>query len=126
MCVNSPGRTMQVQSTPITTEVPMGSFTKLVVAPALTLGAIVGLASLTTPDDPAGATSPPSVTATYSHEVLQRDADMTQQMSAPSANTSAQLHRDDEQLVRSQDPAYLRGLEQHQAGLDQMLATPTP
>jgi hypothetical protein len=38
----------------------------------------------------------------------------------------AQMHRDDEQLVRSRNPAYLHGLEQHQAGLDQMLAKPTP
>lgn len=104
----------------------MGPFTKLVVGPALTLGAVVGLASLTTPDEPAGSTSPASVTASYSHEVLQSDADMTQQMSAPSANTSAQFHRDDEQLVRSQNSAYLHALEQHQAGLDQMLADPTP
>jgi hypothetical protein len=117
---------MQAQSTQITREVPMGPFTKLVVGPALTLGAIAGFASLTTPDDPAGSKSPASVTATYSHEVLQRDADMTQQMSAPSANTSAQLHRDDEQLVRSQNSAYLDALEQHEAGLDQMLADPAP
>jgi hypothetical protein len=74
----------------------------------------------------AGSKPPASVTAIYSHEVLQSDADMTQQMSAPSANTSAQFHRDDEQLVRSQNSAYLRALEQHQAGLDQMPANPTP
>jgi hypothetical protein len=103
----------------------MGPFTKLVVGPSLLLGTIAGLASLTTPDDPAGS-KPASVTATYSHEVLQSDSDMTQQMSAPSANTSAQFHRDDQQLVRSQNSAYLRALEQHQAGLDQMLANPTP
>jgi hypothetical protein len=117
---------MQVQSTQITREVPMGPFTKLVVGPSLLLGTIAGLASLTTADDPAGSKPPASVTAAYSHEVLQSDADMTQQMSAPSANTSAQFHRDDEQLVRSQNSAYLRALEQHQAGLDQMLADPTP
>lgn len=104
----------------------MGPFTKMVVGPALLLGTIAGLASLTTPDDPAGSKPPVSVTATYSHEALQSDADMTQQMSAPSANTSAQFHRDDEQLVRSQNSAYLQALEQHQAGLGQMLANPTP
>ena len=104
----------------------MGTLTKMVVVPALLLGTIAGLASLTTPDEPAGSRPPASMTATYSHEVLQSDADMTQQMSAPSANTSAQFHRDDEQLVRSQNSAYLRALEQHQAGLDQMLANPTP
>ena len=104
----------------------MGPFTKLVVGPSLLLGTIAGLASLTTPDDPAGSKPPASVSATYSHEVLQSDADMTQQMSAPSANTSAQFHRDDQRLVRSQNSAYLRALEQHQAGIDQMLANPTP
>lgn len=104
----------------------MGPFTKFVVGPALLLGSTVGFASLTTPDDPAGSKPPASVTATYTHEVRQSDADMTQQMSAPSANTSAQFHRDDEQLVRSQNSAYLRALEQHQAGLHQMLANPTP
>lgn len=105
----------------------MGPFTKLIVGPALTLGAIVGLASLTAPDDPA-ASRPvaPAASFGYSHEVLQGDADMTQQMSAPSANTSAQLHREDGQLTRSQHPAYVRALEQHQAGLAQMLAQPSP
>ena len=104
----------------------MGPFTRLVVGPALTLGTIVALASLTTPDDPAGSKPPASISATYSHEVLQSDADMTQQMSAPSANTSAQFHRDDQQLVRTENSAYLRALEQHQAGIDRMLANPTP
>ena len=103
----------------------MGPFTKLVVGPALTLGTIVGLVSLTMPDDPASPGPPASVVAPYPHELLQSDADMTQQMSAPSANTSAQFHRDDDQLVRSRNSAYLRALEQHQAGLDQMLANPT-
>jgi hypothetical protein len=105
----------------------MSALTKLVVVPAFTLGAIAGLASLTAPDDPAGSRSTaPGAVAGYSHEVLQRDADMTQQMSAPGANTSAQFHREDDQLARSQDPAYLRALEEHQAGLAQMLAEPSP
>ena len=51
---------------------------------------------------------------------------MTQQMSAPGANTAAQFHREDGQLARSQDRAYLRALEEHQAGLAQMLAEPSP
>jgi hypothetical protein len=52
---------------------------------------------------------------------------MTQQMSAP--NATGPMHRDDQDgqmLERSQNPAYLRALEQHQRGLDQMLARPTP
>ena len=104
----------------------MGPFTRLVVGPALALGTIVALASLTTPDDPAGSKPPASISATYSHEVLQSDADMTQQMSAPGANTSSQFHREDGQLARSQRPGYVQALEAHQAGLAQMLAEPSP
>lgn len=104
----------------------MGSFTKFIVGPAFALGAIVGLASLTAPDDPADSGRAPAASSTYSHEVLQSASDMTQQMSAPDANTSAQVHREDDQLARSQSPAYLRALEEHQAGVAQMLAEPVP
>ncbi len=105
----------------------MGPITKLVVAPAFTLGAIAGLASLTAPDDP-GAPRPatPAASSVYSHDILQSDADMTQQMSAPGANTSSQFHREDGQLARSQRPGYVEALEAHQAGLAQMLAEPSP
>ena len=105
----------------------MGPFTKLVVGPAFALGTIVGLASLTAPDDPAAPRPATRVASpAYSHELLQRDADMTQQMSAPAANTSSEAHRGDGQLARSQNLDYLRALEQHQAGLAQMLAEPAP
>jgi hypothetical protein len=105
----------------------MGPFTKLIVGPAFTLGTIVGLASLTAPDDPSVSnTRVPAASSTYSHELLQSDADMTQQMSAPNANTSSQAHRGDGQLARSQNLAYVMALEEHQAGLDQMLAEPSP
>jgi hypothetical protein len=69
----------------------------------------------------------PAVGSGYSHDELERAANMTQQMSAPSANTGSQAHADDEQLRRSQqDPGYVGALEQHQAGLDAMLARGTP
>lgn len=51
---------------------------------------------------------------------------MTQQLSAPGADTSARLHQEDGQLSRSEHPACVRALEEHQAGLAQMLAEPSP
>jgi hypothetical protein len=94
----------------------------VVVGSALTLGI------LATPTDPTGepATRPAPV-AGYTHDELQRGADMTDQMSAASANTGSPAHTQDEQLRRSQhDPGYVEALEEHQAGLDQMLARRTP
>lgn len=71
--------------------------------------------------------TPPAVVSGYSHEALQPDADMTQQMSAPNANTDAQFHTSDGQLDRSKNnPAYVRALEQHQRDADRMLARSTP
>lgn len=94
----------------------------VVVGSALTLGI------LATPDDPTEApTTRPAPVAGYTHDELQRAADMTDQMSAPSANTGSPAHAQDEQLRRSlHDPGYVEALEQHQAGLDQMLARRTP
>lgn len=61
---------------------------------------------------------PPAVEASYSHEVLQADAWMTQGMSSPGAATMP----NDAQRKRSSDPAYVAALEQHQAQIDRMLA----
>jgi hypothetical protein len=84
----------------------------------------VGL-GLTTTHGPAGrAPAPPPTRSTYSHEVLQVDAAMTQQMSVPNADTERQNHRADPQLLRSSDANYLSSLEQHQADIDRMLARP--
>lgn len=67
--------------------------------------------------------SPPAVTGTYDHAQLQRDAVMTQQMSTPNASGPMQDGRVREgQLQRSQDPAYVGALEQHEADIDRMLA----
>ena len=69
----------------------------------------------------------PAVSSAYSHDALQPDANMTQQMSTPNANTDSQFHRADGQLDRSKSSsAYVRALEQHQRDMDRMLARPTP
>ena len=84
----------------------------------------VGLGLTTTrgPDDRPPAS--PATQSEYSHEVLQIDAAMTQQMSIPNADTGRQNHRTDPQLLRSSNENYLRSLEQHQADIDRMLARP--
>jgi hypothetical protein len=89
---------------------------------------VIILGVVAEPDDASdGPATRPAVASGYSHDELQRAANMTQQMSAPSANTGSQAHADDEQLRRSQqDPGYVGALEQHQAGLDAMLARGTP
>ena len=71
--------------------------------------------------------TPQPVVSGYSHEELQPDANMTQQMSAPNANTDSQFHTSDGQLDRSKaNPAYVRALEQHQRDADRMLARSAP
>ncbi|MGQ0431160.1 MAG: hypothetical protein ACT452_01985 [Microthrixaceae bacterium] len=60
------------------------------------------------------------------HDNLQRDAEMTQRMSAPNASGpmfTGQIR--DPQLDHSQNPAFIKALEEHQADIDQMLARPT-
>jgi hypothetical protein len=64
----------------------------------------------------------PAPQGSRDHETLQIDADMTQQMSTPNADTARQNHLRDPQLARSQDPGYLAALEQHQRDVDRMLA----
>ena len=98
---------------------------KLLIAATLIFGAMIG-AGLTS--DPASTPSRPAIasdSSTYSHELLQRDANMTQRMSTPTADGPMQsgVVRDT-QLDHSQDPAFVRALEQHQADIDRMLARP--
>lgn len=60
------------------------------------------------------------------HDGLQRDAEMTQRMSVPNASGpmfTGQIR--DPQLDHSQNPAFIKALEEHQADIDQMLARPT-
>lgn len=97
---------------------------RLIITAVLFFGGVFTLAVWSEPDGGAGAPSPPSYSGTYDHDQLQRDAQMTQNMSAPNANTDAQYHRGDEQLSHSSDPAFVRDLEAHQADIDRMLARP--
>lgn len=64
----------------------------------------------------------PASTGAYDHETLQADAQMTQGMSRPDANTGAQYHSRDAQLVHSNGSSFLRDFEAHQADIDRMLA----
>lgn len=89
-------------------------------------GALTTVGVLTTPDGAAGGRSRPAVVPGYSHDELQPAADMTQQMSSPTANTGSQAHTRDEQLVRSGNAGFVQALERHQADIDRMLARGTP
>lgn len=85
----------------------------------------IGLVAM--PDDPTnGPVTRPAGTPGYTHEELQRAADMTQQMSAPSANTGSPIHASDEQLALSHSAGYVQAVEQHQSDIDRMLAQGTP
>lgn len=98
---------------------------KLLVVAVLFFGFVIaaGLAS-----EPGTRPAPArSTSGGYSHELLQRDAEMTQRMSSPSADGPMQRGQvRDEQRDHSQDPSFVRALEQHQADIDRMLARPTP
>ncbi|HEY9555613.1 MAG TPA: hypothetical protein VIR58_02695 [Acidimicrobiales bacterium] len=59
------------------------------------------------------------------HDTLQQDALMTQRMAAPNAAGpmfTGQVQ--DDQLLHSQNPAFVQALEEHQADIDRMLARP--
>lgn len=126
----------------------MRALKRLLVGLTLWSGLVVGLAVSSTDGAPPVPASPTAVTATPTtrapstdtrlaptppvvsvrvdaHDTLQRDAEMTQRMSAPTASGpmfNGQIH--DLQLDHSQSPAFLKALEQHQADIDQMLARP--
>ena len=74
----------------------------------------------------AGPRSTPMSTG-YPHEQLQADLRMTEQMSVPAASgpmfDGALV---DDQLRRSQDPAYVAAIETHQREIDRMLGCATP
>jgi hypothetical protein len=86
----------------------------------------LAFASARSPDRPEQLPVPAVAPDDDSHEVLQVDANMTQQMSTPNADTGRQNHLNDPQLTRSTDQNYLRRLEQHQADIDRMLARQGP
>ena len=97
---------------------------RLIVTAVVFLGGVITLGAVSEPDDGARTPSSTSYRGTSDHDQLQRDSQMTQNMSAPDANTDAQYHRDDAQLSHSSNPAFVRDLEAHQADIDQMLARP--
>ena len=100
------------------------SMAKWVAVLGLFLGSVVALQTFYETDDAGPVPRGPAVVS--SHETLQNDADMTQRMSTPNADTGSAAHRGDAQLERSQSPGYVQALEQHQAQIDQMLARGTP
>lgn len=128
----------------------MRTLKRLLVGLALWSGLVVGISVSTSDGAPPSPASPVAVTSTPTtrtasanvttaltapaaaspvddHDALQRDAEMTQRMSAPNAAGpmfSGQIR--DAQLDHSQDPAFVKELEEHQADIDQMLARPSP
>ncbi len=122
---------------------------RLLVGLALWSGLVVGVSVATSDGAPPVPASPAAVTSTPTtgtrstsvtsvptaavasspvadHDNLQRDAEMTQRMSAPDASGpmfTGQIR--DPQLDHSQNPAFIKALEEHQADIDQMLARPT-
>jgi hypothetical protein len=106
---------------------PMRALRKLLFVAVVFFGSVIALALATAPDDaPSRPASTSGAVATYSHDQLQVDANMTQQMSTPNANTGSQYHRTDGQLERSQSAGYIAALEQHQADVDRMLGRGAP
>lgn len=128
----------------------MRTLKRLLVGLALWSGLVVGISVSTSGGAPSAPTTPVAVTSTPTtrtasanvttaltapaaaspvddHDALQRDAEMTQRMSAPNAAGpmfSGQIR--DAQLDHSQEPAFVKDLEEHQADIDQMLARPSP
>jgi len=69
-----------------------------------------------------GPGAQPPASTRYSHEQLQADADMTQQMSVPGASgPMADGGVMDDQLRHARDPGFVKELEAHQRGIDRML-----
>lgn len=96
-------------------------------APASPVAVTVTLTTLAPPTATQPTPTPPAASVRAdAHDTLQRDAEMTQRMSAPTASGpmfSGQIR--DEQLDHSQSPGFVKALEQHQADIDRMLARPT-
>jgi len=99
----------------------------LLIAAVALVGSMVTVGLVSGPGDTtSGPSTPPAAGSGYSHDELQRSADMTQQMSTPNTNTDSQYHAGDEQLERSQSSSYVQAVEQHQADIDRMLGRGTP
>lgn len=83
---------------------------------------VIGLAVATEPDGTT-QTRPPASSAQTDHDLLQRDAEMTQRMGVPGTPGAMEQGRVvDEQLRHSHSAGFVTGLEAHQAEIDRMLA----
>ena len=96
---------------------------KWMIASMVAVFAVLALSTTRTGEQPLPTPMPDP--ASVPHELLQLDANMTQQMSTPTASVG-QTHVRDAQLQRSQDRNYVRLLESHQADIDRMLARVRP
>ncbi len=105
---------------------PMRALRSWMYVSGAVLGLVVVLAALSAPDEASpGAPARTPAASTFDHDQLQVDANMTQQMSTPSADGPMQRGQiGEDQLDRSWLPGYVRALEQHQADIDRMLARP--
>ena len=98
---------------------------KVLVVSVLFVGLVIAIGVASEPD--ARPTPAPASSASYSRELLERDSNMTQRMSSPTADGPMQRGQvRDQQLDHSKDPAFVRALEDYQGDIDRMLARPTP
>jgi len=97
---------------------------KVLIGVTMFFAAVIGVGLASQPDQtPTRPVNPSS--DSYPHEVLQRDADMTQRMSTPRADGPMQRgDLRDPQLDHSKVPGFVGALEQHQTAIDRMLARP--
>ena len=97
---------------------------KLVIVATVFFGTLIGVGVVSETDTTRpGATSGSG--GSISHELLQRDVEMTQRMSTPAADGPMQRGlAPDSQLGHARNPGFVQALEQHQADIDRMLARP--
>lgn len=103
-----------------------GRFLKrLAIGSTVLVGSLIAVGVTSDPSDrPAPRLAVSS--SSYSHELLQRDAEMTQRMASPGADGPMQRGQTaDDQLAHAHDRAFVGALEQHQADIDRMLARPS-
>jgi len=97
---------------------------KFIAITTVLLASVIAYGAVTAPDD--GAPRRPGPTAPVGpadQATLQQDANMTQQMSSAGAGGPMQDYGvTDPQLQHSQNPAFVRQLEQFQGQIDRMLA----
>ncbi len=98
---------------------------KVLIGVTMFFAVVIGVGLASEPDRAPTRPVTASGDAAYSHELLQRDADMTQRMSTPRADGPMQRGAlRDPQLDHSQVPGFVDALVQHQEAIDRMLARP--